>query len=90
MDLMRFKAQDDKHDRAGTYVVLVTKYGPKWIHLMYLDSSGLKIEKVPSKDHRWMTPMENYPLKRAVNHFKRAAKKFGATNAALTALKGAT
>ena len=90
VELMRFKAQDDKLGRAGTYHVLLVRRGRKWLHVIFLDSSGLKLTKVPAGDAKWLTPMDTYPLKRAIGIYKRAAKKFGATHGVKVILREAT
>jgi hypothetical protein len=90
MQLMTFKAQDDKGGRAGTYTVLLAKVGRKYIHVIFMDSGGIRLQRMNIRELDYMTELVDYPIKRAVNKFKRAGRKFGITRSAKIALKEST
>ena len=89
MQVMKFKAQDDLGGRAGTYTVLLAAIGRKYIRVMFMDSAGIRLQRMGIGELPYMTELTDYPLKRAVNKFKRAGRKFGITTTAARALKEA-
>jgi hypothetical protein len=89
MKVMRFKAQDDKGGRAGTYTVLLGKVGRKYLYVMFMDSGGIRLQRMSIRELNYMTELD-YPLKRAVIKFRKAGRKFGITTTAARALKEAT
>ena len=88
MQVMRFKAQDDAGGRAGTYTVLLGTIGRKYIRVMFMDSAGIRLQRMGIKELDYMTELD-YPLKRAVIKFRKAGRKFGITTTAARALKEA-
>ena len=90
MKVMRYKVQDHDMGRAGTYTVLLVKTGRKFLHVIFMDSAGIKLTKVKVKEHDYMWELDTYPLKAAIKRFKIAGRNFGITHSAKQALKEAT
>ena len=88
MKVMTFKAQDHNNSRAGTYTVLLAKVGRKFIHVIFMDSGGIKLQRMKIGELSYMTDTD-YPLKRAVRKFRSAGRRFGITKSATTVLKEA-
>lgn len=61
--------------------------GRKLIAVIAMDSSGIRIRKVPMSEGRYMKPIA-YPLRRARNAFLRAGRRFGITDSARAVIKG--
>lgn len=75
MEVQRFHSAD------GFMTVLLVTVGPKFVSIIPMDSSGIRIVKVPASDQRYMKPMD-YPIEKALRHFRHAARNFGCTQAA--------
>ena len=75
----------------GVYVALLVLRGTKYLHLIPMDSGGIKIIKVPLTEERYMKLLtkgaNTYPLKRARKLFKRAGEVFGISEDAKKALR---
>jgi len=70
----------------GTCCALVES-GRKWLQVIQMDSSGIRVRKVPCSDERYMTPMD-YPLAKAKKRFRLAGRRFGITKGAKQLLRG--
>jgi hypothetical protein len=71
----------------GIRTGLVVAVGPKWMSVIWPDSSGMKIHKVKQSVARYHV-YEDYPVKRARKLLRRAGTNFGITKAARRALAG--
>jgi len=70
----------------GIRTGLVTTVGPKWLSMIWPDSSGMRICKVKLATARY-TEMD-YPAKRARKMLRKCGLNFGITKAARRALAG--
>lgn len=66
---------------------LLVKRGRTMLHLILMDSSGLKVAKVPLVEERNMEKTD-YPVAKAKKRFRAAFKIFGGTREARRYLKG--
>ena len=73
------------HDDDGIRTGLVTAVGPKFISVVWPDSSGIRIRKI-GRDARYRV-LDGYNLNKAKRHLRRCGRNFGITKAAKTALK---
>lgn len=73
------------HQDEGVRTGLVVSQGPRWIHIIWPDSAGIRIRKI-SVDSR-ITEID-YPIKRAKQTLRRCGKNFGITKSAKIALRG--
>ncbi len=79
-------------DEEGMRVALVVARGRRLLQIIPIDSRGIKIEKVPLSQERWITPLVKrsgrpYPLKATARRLLRLHKTFGGTRSAKRALK---
>jgi len=81
MDVIRY------HTDRGHVACLLVKRGKKYIHIIPMDSKGIKIKKVPNDEARYFHELPTEP-KTARKIFRRAAKRFGVTKSAKQYLKG--
>lgn len=70
----------------GIRTGLVVAVGPKWLSVIWPDSSGMRITKVKESTARY-TVIE-YPAKRARKLLRQSGKAFGITKAARRAIAG--
>jgi len=75
------------HSDIGNHIVLVAKTGRKFISIIPMDSSGIRVRKVPLSEERYFKELD-YPVKKAKKIFRQAAKNFGVTKTARQLLKG--
>ncbi len=74
------------HTDEGNRTGLVTSVGPKFISVIWPDSSGIRINKVTRETK--FTEIEGYNLNKAKRHLRRCGRNFGITKAAKAALRG--
>ena len=72
---------------SGDRIGLVVKRGSRLIHLILMDSGGIKVHKVPLSEDRYITKFD-YPVDRAKKRFRAAFKTFGGTKEARRYLRG--
>lgn len=68
----------------GCRTGLVVAVGPKWLSVIWPDSSGMRIEKVQKSTARYS--VVDYPAKRARKTLRHCGKTFGITKAARRAI----
>ena len=73
------------HTDEGYRTGLITTVGPKWVSMVWPDSTGIRINKVPN-DYP-VTVIEGYNLNRAKRALRRCGRNFGITKAAKEALR---
>jgi hypothetical protein len=73
------------HEDEGYRTGIVVSVGPKFIGVIYPDSSGIRIRKI-KKDAANITVMD-YPVNRAKKMLRKCGKNFGITKGAKTALR---
>ena len=64
--------------------LLVSK-GPKWMQVIWPDSAGIAINKVPVE--YTFTELADYPIEKAKRALRRMGRNFGITKAARKALQ---
>ncbi len=72
---------------SGWYYGLLVKRGRTMLHVILMDSGGLRVSKVPLVDERNME-QTNYSVAKAKRKFRAAFKIFGGTREARRHLKG--
>jgi len=70
----------------GIRTGLVVTVGPKWLSVIWPDSSGMRIEKVELSTARF--DVVEYPVKRARKKLRKCGLSFGITKSARRALAG--
>jgi len=70
----------------GVRTGLVVTVGPKWMSVIWPDSSGMRIEKVKKSTARFT--VLDYPVKRARKMLRKCGLSFGITKSARRALAG--
>lgn len=80
MEVLRYKTH------RGTFPALHIKDGRKLMHLILMDSHGIRVTKVPLSEARYMTVLD-YRVSRAKRLLRAAGKKFGITKEARAALR---
>lgn len=60
----------------GTYTALHVKTGRRYAQVVIMDSSGIRIRRVPKAEERFMTDLPDYSLEKAKEHFRNAVEKF--------------
>ena len=70
----------------GVRTGLVVAVGPKWLSVVWPDSSGMRIEKVKKSTARFI--VIEYPAKRARKMLRKCGLSFGITKSARRALAG--
>jgi len=73
------------HEDEGYRVALVVAVGPKFVQMIWADSSGMKIHKLPTSTLKFTT-ME-YPLAKAKKAMRLMGTRFGITKSARRALR---
>lgn len=73
------------HEDEGIRTALVTTIGPKFAHMIWADSSGMKLHKIRLAGIRY--EVLDYPVKRAKVMFRKMGKNFGITKSARRALR---
>jgi len=84
MRLVNYKTED------GIYTALHVKTGRRYAQVVVMDSSGIRIRRVPKDEERFMRELPDYPIEKAKEHFRNAVKKFNndhVSNALTEALK---
>jgi len=71
----------------GARIALVVKRGRTWIHIILMDSAGIRVRKLRVSEERYMTALD-YPVARAKKQFRAAHKRFGGSREARKFLKG--
>jgi len=69
------------HTPEGVFHVLLTKEGRKWLHILQMDSTGLRLRRVRTAERSYMADTD-YPTSKAIDHFLDAGKRFGITDSA--------
>ena len=69
----------------GRRMALHVTTGRRWSQVIIMDDSGIRVKRVPLVEERFMKDSD-YPLKKAVKHFRHAGKAFGITKAAKRAM----
>lgn len=69
MDVIRYRTED------GTFTALRVSTGRKYTQLIMMDSSGIRIKRVPNSDEKYMKVID-YPIEKAKAHFRDATKRF--------------
>ena len=77
------RVHEDEGYRTG---ILVTE-GPAWVHILWLDDSGVKINKVANDRHLKVSELVGYPIARAKKLLRRCGRTFGITKSAKKALR---
>lgn len=70
----------------GQFIALVVNEGRKWMHVILMDSAGIRVSRVKLTEAKWMEPID-YPVKKAARKFLAAGRAFGITGSARKALK---
>ena len=73
------------HEDEGYRTALVVAVGPKFTQLIWADSSGMKINKLPTTTLKFTTM--DYPLAKAKKAMRLMGKRFGITKSAKRALR---
>jgi hypothetical protein len=73
------------HEDEGVRTGLVVTVGPKWLGVIWPDSSGMAINKVDRKAGRFHEL--DYPVKKARRKLRKMAACFGITKAARRLLR---
>ena len=73
------------HEDEGVRTGLVVTVGPKWLGVIWPDSSGMTINKVDRKAGRFHEL--DYPVKKARRRLRKCAANFGITKAGRVALR---
>ena len=60
----------------GRIAALLLERGRKYLHIIPMDSTGIRIRKVKLSEEKFMTILPDYPIEQAKEIFKRAAAKF--------------
>lgn len=60
-------------EQVGTAILV--KRGPKYSQVIQMDSSGIRLRRVPRDEERYMTIL-TYPLERAKKLFRDAVKRY--------------
>ena len=81
MQVMKYRTDQ------GVFQALVDDTGRKWLKVLVMDAGGIRIQKQPQSEARFMTPTD-YPLAKARKRFRAAGKKFGITKSAKQLLRG--
>ena len=71
---------------AGIKTAIALKPGRKWLPVIVIDSP-MRVRKVPLSERRFMTPLADYPLRRAVRKYLAAGRRLGITKRARKALR---
>ena len=72
------------HEDEGYRSGLVVAVGPKYLQVIWPDSSGMKIHKVPVRTARY--EVIEYPVAKCKRILRRCGKAFGITKSARRAL----
>lgn len=75
------------HEDEGYRSGILVAEGPKWIQVIWPDSSGVKITRLANDRHLKITEMPDYPINRAKKILRRCGKAFGITKSARKALR---
>ena len=73
------------HEDEGYRTALVVSVGPKYISVVYPDSSGMRIRKVKKLTAKYW--VIDYPAKKAKAKLRKCGKLFGITKSAKIALR---
>lgn len=73
------------HEDEGVRTGLVVTVGPKWLGVIWPDSSGMTINKVDRKAGHYHEI--DYPIKKARRRLRQCATNFGITKAGRLALR---
>lgn len=70
MKVIRYHMED------GVFTGLLVAEGRKFLKVVLMDSAGIKLRKVPLAEQRYMKDLPDYPVQRAQEKFRDAARKF--------------
>lgn len=76
------------HEDEGVRTGLLVTEGPKYVSVIWPDSAGIKIRKLPKSRNLRITEMPDYPVRKAKVHLRRCGRNFGITKTAKRALMG--
>ena len=76
------------HEDEGVRTALVVTVGPKFVSLIWPDSAGMKIRKLPNDRRLRYDVLEDYPVRKAKRAMRAMCKRFGVTKSARLALRG--
>lgn len=71
----------------GVFNAMVDDTGRKWLKVLIMDAGGIRIQKQPRSEERFMSTLD-YPLAKARKRFRAAGRKFGITKSAKQLLRG--
>lgn len=63
-------------------VCLLALEGRKWIHVIPMDSGGIRVQRIAATEFKWISDVPNYPIRPAAERFLESGRKFGITAAA--------
>jgi len=69
MQVVKYRTED------GVFTAIRVKTGPKYTQVITMDSSGIRIRRVPKSEEKYMTDID-YPPKRAQKKFRSAVRRF--------------
>lgn len=69
MNVIRYRTQD------GSFTGIRVKTGRRYIQVILMDSSGIRVQSVPIAEGHYMKELD-YPIKQAKAHFRDAIKRF--------------
>ena len=67
--VVRYRTED------GVFTAIIVKVGPKYAQMIMMDSSGIRIKRVPKTDQRHMKAID-YDLERAKSLFRDAVLRY--------------
>ena len=70
MDVIRY------HTTEGVTSALRVKRGSKYTQIIVMNSTGIRLHRVPNAEEKYMTPLPDYPIEKAKAHFRSAVKRF--------------
>lgn len=59
-------------------------------HAVLMTDVPLKARAIRGEERRFLTPLEDYPVKKAAKHFRHAGRSFGITKGARALIREAT
>ena len=75
------------HEDEGFRTGIQVGEGPKWVQIIWPDSAGIKIRKLPKTRELKLTELNDYRIERAKKILRKCGVKFGITKSARKALR---
>jgi len=69
MKVVRYRTED------GVFTVILVKTGRRYTQIIMMNSAGMRIQRVPKSEARFMTEID-YPLNKAKKKYLAAARRF--------------